>query len=145
MDKDFLIVHKSILPEACLKVLETTRLLRSGKVTEVSEAVRLTGISRSTYYKYRDLIMEPSADGAGHRAVISVMLDHAPGTLSGLLKALSDAGANILTINQSLPIHGAASVTITMDTAGMNVTTRELLERLDGCEGVDNPKIEAIE
>lgn len=145
MDKDFLIVHKSILPDACLKVLETTRLIKSGKVSGVSEAVKQTGISRSTYYKYRDLIMEPSAEGDGHKAVISVMLDHAPGRLSILLKTLSDAGANILTINQSLPIHGAASVTISMDTSGMGISTGELIRRLEACEGVDDPKIEAIE
>lgn len=145
MDKDFLIVHKSILPDSYPKVVETTKLLRTGKVSEVSEAVKLTGIARSTYYKYRDLIMEPSSDGAGHRAVISVMLDHAPGVLSSLLKILYDAGANILAINQSLPIHGTANVTVSMDTTDMTVSTRELLERLSDAEGVDNPKIEAIE
>ncbi|MBO7670904.1 MAG: hypothetical protein J6S60_09980, partial [Oscillospiraceae bacterium] len=97
----YLIVHKSILPEYYEKVLECRRLMESGKVREVSQAVKQVGISRSTYYKYKDYIFEPNDLTGSRKAVFSMMLDHEPGVLSGLLKCLSDLGASVLTITQS--------------------------------------------
>ncbi len=89
MLSNYLIVHKSILPEYYEKVLECRRLMESGKVREVSQAVKQVGISRSTYYKYKDYIFEPNDLTGSRKAVFSMMLDHEPGVLSGLLKCLS--------------------------------------------------------
>ena len=79
MLSNYLIVHKSILPDYYEKVLEARRLMTSGKVKEVSQAVKQVGISRSTYYKYKDYLFEPSEIAGGRKAVLSMLLDHTPG------------------------------------------------------------------
>ena len=111
----YLIIHKSILPEYYEKVIETRRLLEDGKIRDVSQAVRQVGISRSTYYKYKDFILEPTEISGGRKAVLSMMLNHEQGVLSALLMRISEARANVLTITQSLPIRDKASVTISLD------------------------------
>ena len=99
----YLIIHKSILPEYYEKVIEARRLLEEGKTRDVSQAVRQVGISRSTYYKYKDFILEPTEISGGRKAVLSMMLNHEQGLLSALLSRISDARANVLTITQRLP------------------------------------------
>lgn len=145
MLSNYLIVHKSILPEYYEKVLECRRLMEGGKVREVSQAVRQVGISRSTYYKYKDYIFEPSDLTGSRKAVFSMMLDHEPGVLSGLLKCLSDLGASVLTITQSLPIHNKASVTISIDITNVTESADALSARLSSLPGLDNLKMIAIE
>ena len=145
MLNNYLIVHKSILPDYYEKVLEARRLMTSGKVKEVSQAVKQVGISRSTYYKYKDSIFEPSDMAGERKAVLSMMLDHTPGVLSALLRRISDAGASVLTITQSLPIHDMASVTLSLDVSGMTLAMSELLEALTATAGVDNVRLLAVE
>ena len=145
MLSNYLIVHKSILPEYYEKVLECRRLMESGKVREVSQAVKQVGISRSTYYKYKDCIFEPSDLTGSRKAVFSMMLDHEPGVLSGLLKCLSDLGASVLTITQSLQIHNKASVTISIDITNVTESADALSARLSSLPGLDNLKMIAIE
>ncbi len=145
MLENYLIVHKSILPDYYEKVLEARRLMASGKVREVSQAAKLVGISRSTYYKYRDFIFEPSDMSGERKAVLSMMLDHTPGVLSSLLRGISDAGASVLTITQSLPIHDMASVTLSLDISEMGVPIAQLLSSLEETTGVDNVRLLAVE
>ena len=145
MLNDFLIIDKRILPDYFQKVVEARALLEQGKVKEVSEAVKLVGISRSTYYKYKDYILEPSEMATGRKAVLSVMLSHEPGVLSAVLAHISDQGGSVLTITQSLPIHGKASVTLTLDTSGMPGTLSQLMELLEHTPGVEKPKLVAVE
>ena len=145
MLENYLIVHKSILPDYYEKVLEASRLMASGKVKEVSQAVKQVGISRSTYYKYKDFIFEPSDMPGGRKAVLSMMLDHTPGVLSALLRGISEAGASVLTITQSLPIHDMASVTLSLDVSGMEKPINELLRALEATPGVDNVRLLAVE
>ena len=142
---NYLIIHKSILPEYYEKVLLAKRLLEEGKAREVSQAARMVGISRSTYYKYRDYILEPSQLSGGCKAVLSVLLAHEPGVLSALLSCISAVGGSVLTITQSLPIHGKASVTITLDISGMQGSITKLLEALSQVDGAENPQLIAIE
>ncbi|MBO4930180.1 MAG: ACT domain-containing protein [Clostridia bacterium] len=141
----YLIIHKSILPEYYEKVLEVRRLLEDGTVREVSQAVKQVGISRSTYYKYKDFILEPSEMSIGRKAVLSVMLSHEPGVLSAVLAHISELGGSVLTITQSLPIHGKASVTLTLDTSGMPGALNQLMEALAKTPGAENPKLIAVE
>ena len=101
MLENYLIIHKSILPEYYEKVLQVRRLMESGRIKEISQAVKQVGISRSTYYKYKDFIFEPSDMAEGRKAVLSVMLDHEPGVLSALLARVSEAEGSVLTITQS--------------------------------------------
>jgi len=145
MLKNYLIVHRSILPDYYDKVLEVRRLMESGKVREVSQAVRQVGISRSTYYKYKDYIFEPSDMSEGRKAVFSMLLTHEPGVLSALLARISEAGCSVLTITQSLPIHGKASVTLSLDIGGEDMTLSQLLEELESIPGVENVRLQDVE
>ena len=145
MLENYLIIHKSILPEYYEKVLEARNLIESGQIRDVSAAVRKVGISRSTYYKYKDYILQPSELNTGRRAVLSVMLSHETGVLSSLLMKISDTGSSVLTITQSLPIHGVASVTISLDISHMNCRVEDLLTMLSETPGAQKTKLLAIE
>lgn len=145
MLSNYLIVHKSILPEYYEKVLECRRLMESGKVREVSQAVKQVGISRSTYYKYKDYIFEPSDLTGARKAVFSMMLDHTPGVLSALLKRISEFNASVLTIAQSPPIHDKASVTVSLDVTNLGDSIDALTKSLEGLPGLDNLRLLAIE
>ncbi len=123
MLSNYLIVHKSILPEYYEKVLAC----------------------RSTYYKYKDYIFEPSDLNSSRKAVFSMMLDHAPGVLSALLACISECGASVLTITQSLPIHNKASVTISIDITDVTESVDSLSGRLSAIPGLDNLRLLAIE
>lgn len=145
MLENYLIIHKSILPEYYEKVLEVRHLMESGHVKDVSQAVREVGISRSTYYKYKDFILEPSEMAGGRKAVLSMMLAHEPGVLSALLGCISEVGGSVLTITQSLPIHNRASVTISLDVSSMSCELAQLIRLVDETPGVENAKLVAIE
>ena len=145
MKSDFLIVHKKILPVYYEKVLEARQMVESGAARDVSAAVRAVGISRSTYYKYKDFIYSPDSGDAGRKAVISMQLSHEIGVLSTALNRLSEMDVNVLTISQSLPIRDAASVIMTLDIAQMNVSLDEATRALSGIPGVENVYMVAIE
>ena len=145
MRSDYYIIHKSILPEYLDKVIYARNLLSNHEVNTVTEAVQMAGISRNTYYKYKDFIFEPSDMEGGRRAVLSMLLDHEAGVLSALLQCISGAGASVLTIDQSLPIHEKASVTIALDLGGMTVPLQELLDGIGAVPGVENTRLIAIE
>ena len=138
MLENYLIVHKSVLPDYFDTVLAVRRRLESGQLRDV-------GISRSTYYKYKDCIFEPSETEGGRRAVLSMLLEHEPGVLSALLQRISAAGASVLTIDQSLPIHAKASLTVALDLGGMNISLQQLLDGIGAVPGVDNIRLIAIE
>lgn len=142
---NYLIIHKSILPEYYEKVLQARRLLEDGKVKEVSQAAKQVGISRSTYYKYKDFILEPTDIAGGRKAVLSMMLTHEQGVLSALLMAISEVGCSVLTITQSLPIRGKASVTMSLDISDMSASLTELLEKIGNSAGVEQARLVAVE
>lgn len=142
---DYLIIHKSILPDYYDKVLQAKRLLEEGVVREVSQAVKLAGISRSTYYKYRDFILEPNQEAAGRKAVFSMNLSHEAGVLSALLSCISALQCSVLTISQTLPIHGKASVTIALDVSRLEGDMDTLVGSMKEIPGVEKPRLIAIE
>lgn len=145
MLKDYLIVEKSALPDYFLKVVEARRLLESGACGQVSGACEQVGISRSTYYKYKDKVVEPTRLTVGRKAVLLLMLDHESGVLSKVLNRLSGFAVNILTITQSLPIHDRASVTVSMDISELNDTLEAMLEALSQVTGVESLRLVAVE
>lgn len=145
MKSDYLIVHKKILPAYFDKVLAARRLIESGAVRDVSAAVREVGISRSTYYKYKDYIYSPDSGEMGRRAVISMLLSHEIGVLSTALNRLSATGANVLTISQSLPIRSVASVIMTLDIAEMSVNLDAVSQLLEEIPGVENVQLVSVE
>ncbi|MBQ8507715.1 MAG: ACT domain-containing protein [Clostridia bacterium] len=145
MKSEFLIVHKKILPNYFEKVLEARKLLESGAVRDVSAAVREVGISRSTYYKYKDYIYSPDSGSAGRKAVISMLLSHEIGVLSTALNRLSTMGVNVLTISQSLPIRDVASVIMTLDIAEMSLSLDAATQLLADIPGVENVALVSVE
>lgn len=145
MLNEYLMIHKSILPDYYEKVLKARRMLEEGGEKRVGEAVKAAGISRSTYYKYKDFILEPSELPSGRNAVLSMLLRHEPGVLSDLLKRISQMGGSILTITQSLPINHMASVTVSMDISAVNCATAELLRAIGETPGVEKTRLVAVE
>ena len=141
----YYIVDKSILPDYFEKVVETRKLLSGGVIKEVSAAVRMTGISRSTYYKYKDFIFEPEESSNDRKAVFFLMLNHEKGVLSKVLATFSDKDANIIAITQSPPISGKASVTLTCDISRLTCDANELLANLAELGGVEQVKLVAME
>ena len=145
MKGDYLIVHKKILPVYYEKVLEARNLLESGAERDVSAAARAVGISRSTYYKYKDYIYSPDGGEMGRKAVISMMLSHEIGVLSTALNRLSAMGISVLTITQSLPIRDVASVIMTLDVSQLSAGIEEVVAALGRISGVENVVLVAIE
>ena len=145
MKGDYLIVHKKILPVYYDKVLDARRMLESGAVKDVSAAVRETGISRSTYYKYKDYIFSPGSGDAGRKAVVSMLLSHEIGVLSTALNRLSSLGASVLTISQSMPIRDVASVVMTLDIGAMSLSVEQSIAELSSIAGVESVPLVAIE
>ena len=145
MKGDFLIVHKKILPVYYEKVLQARNLLESGAERDVSAAARAVGISRSTYYKYKDYIYSPDGGEMGRKAVISMMLSHEIGVLSTALNRLSAMGISVLTITQSLPIRDVASVIMTLDVSQMSADIEEVIGALGRISGVESIALVAIE
>lgn len=133
---EYYIVDASVLPDIFHKVVDTRRLLDTGEADTVNQAVNITGISRSAFYKYKDAV-RPFQDMLHGRIVaFRFMLKDNPGILSQVLNAFAGSGANILMINQGLPINGQASVTINAETSSMQVSLQELQSRITGISGV---------
>ena len=141
----FLLVDKSILPSYYEKVIEAKALLSSGRVKDVSEAAKVVGISRSTYYKYKDYVFPLNTDNGTRKAVVSMTLSHKAGLLGEVLGELSSLGVNILTINQHPPINSRAHVVISMDISQVMGENDELLNALSKISGVTHVKLIAIE
>ena len=145
MLNEYLIVEKSALPDYFLKVIEARHLLESGAYAQVIDAVHAAGISRSTYYKYKDRILEPSQLTVGRKASLMLTLDHQAGMLSKVLSAMSACRANILTITQSLPIHGKASIMLSIDLSQLSRSVDDMTEELSAIDGVENVRLLALE
>lgn len=133
---NYYIVEAGVLPEIFRKVVETRRLLDTGEAETVNQAVRITGISRSAFYKYKDAV-RPFQDMLHGRIVtFQLLLKDEPGLLSQVLNRFAGSGANILTINQGIPSNGSAVVTVNAETSGMEGTLQKLLEEIGGLAGV---------
>ena len=132
----YYLVEASALPEVFLKVAEAKRLLATGQAATVNEATKLTGISRSAFYKYRDAVQSFQKMNVSRVITLQFLLHDEPGVLSTLLTIIAQQSANILTINSITPTNGCAIVTITAETTQMNITLDELLQLLAQTAGV---------
>lgn len=132
----YYIVAAEALPDIFIKVAEANRMLRTGEAATAREAARQVGISRSTFYKYKDAVQPFSNMEVARIITFYTMLKDAPGVLSNILTIFAGSGANILTINQSIPANGCAAVTISVETGNMTQNLDELIARLRGTEGV---------
>ena len=132
----YYIVEASALPEVFLKVAETKRLLSTGEADTVNEATRMTDISRSAFYKYRDAVMPFQNMMTGRIVTFQLLLHDEAGLLSHILQVLADAKANIMTINSIVPTNGTAVVTISAETMDLTVSLEELMRTLNETHGV---------
>ena len=132
----YYIVEASALPEVFLKVAEAKRLLSTGEATTVNEATRMTDISRSAFYKYRDSVLPFQNMMTGRIITFQMLLHDEPGLLSELLILFAKSNANILTINSIVPTNGTAVVTISAVTMDLTVPLEELLHQLESNPGV---------
>ena len=137
----FYLVEAGLLPEIFLKVMEAKELLQTGECATVGEAAARVGISRSAYYKYRDGITAFQDLRGGRILTVNVLLRDETGLLSALLGVFARCGANILTINQSLPVNGSAPVTISVETGGMTESVEMLINDLEKSPGVIKAEI----
>ncbi|AWW27079.1 ACT domain-containing protein [Acetobacterium carbinolicum] len=144
MIKDYLIVNKKILPDYYSKVVEARILMESAQCKSVSDAVKKVGISRSTYYKYKDYIFTPS-ENYGRKFTLSFKLDDTPGILSNILTILRDHQTSIITIHQDIPINQAAVVIVTLDGKDLILTIDELMAMLEALDGVHGVQLIAME
>lgn len=133
--KDYLICDTSILPDYYLKVVHIKEELKKNSKLNVSEACAKEGLSRSTFYKYRDHIFYLE-EGMKQEATISLLLSHHSGALSNVLSVLSDYKANILTISQNSPIDKTAVVDLSVDISDLSISLSEIMTKLSLTPGV---------
>jgi chorismate mutase len=119
-----------------LKVAEAKRLLSTGEASTVNEATRMTDISRSAFYKYRDAVLPFQNMMTGRIITFQLLLHDEPGLLSTVLDVFADSMANIITINSIVPTNGTAVVTISAETMDLTIQLEELLRRLRQTKGI---------
>ena len=132
----YYIVEASALPEVFVKVAEAKRLLSTGEASTVNEATRMTDISRSAFYKYRDSVLPFQDMMTGRIITFQMLLHDEPGLLSSILSIFAEKRANIMTINSIVPTNGTAVVTISAETMDLTVTLEELLRIVNDIPGV---------
>lgn len=137
---NYLLVDMSVLPDVYVKVIEAKGYLQSGEAANASQAAKMAGISRSAYYKYKDKIFEYSEQGDDVTTINAKLQDNA-GVLSSVMNELYLAGANILAVNQSIPVNNIADVSITVSFAQSGHMTDEVIEKIKSVGGVKSAEL----
>lgn len=132
----YYLVAAEALPEIFIRVAEAKRMMQTGEADTVGDATKKAGISRSAFYKYKDSVQPFNDMKAEHIITFYGMLKDNTGVLSHVLGIFASSGANILTINQSIPTNGCAAVTISAETSGMEQTLESLIAAASSVEGV---------
>ena len=138
---EYYVVRKKAVPEVLLSVVKAKRLLESGKVPTIQDAVDQVGISRSSFYKYKDDIFQFYDNTQGRTITFIFEMDDEPGLLSDLLKIVAEYRANILTIHQSIPINGTASLSISIQVLQTTRDLSSMVEEMEQQKGVHYVKI----
>lgn len=141
----YFVVKQKAIPEVLLKVVEAKRLLESEKVLTIQEAVDAVGISRSSFYKYKDDIFPFHDNSQGTTITLTFQMDDEPGILSDVLKIIAEYRANILTIHQSIPINGIASLTLSVEILATTGDISAMMQDIEIQCGVQYIKILARE
>ena len=142
MSGDYLVIDKRVLPDVYEKVLFTKKLLKDGKVKEITEAVKIAGISRSVYYKYKDFVFDFSETLEGRKVTYNIILKNEKGVLSNISNYIAAQGGDILTINQGIPLNGYANLSITIDLSTVDGDIKTLTDGLINIKNVE--KVEFI-
>lgn len=141
----YYVVKEKAVPEVLLKVVEAKRLMETRKAATIQEAVEMTGISRSSFYKYKDDIFQFHDNSQGTTITMTFNIDDRPGILSNVLRQIAEFGANILTIHQSIPINGIAALSISVQVLQTTGDISSMLETLEIQPGVHQVKVLAKE
>jgi chorismate mutase len=142
---NYYVLKEKAVPDVLLRVVEAKRLLESGRAASVQEATERVDISRSSFYKYKDDIFPFRDNAKGRTITMVIQLDDEPGLLSAILKTIADSHANILTIHQSIPVNGIASLTLSVDILPDTEDANRMMEHIEQQEGVHYLKILARE
>ncbi len=142
---EFYVVKKKAVPDVLLKVVEAKRLLESGRIATIQEAADAVNISRSSFYKYKDDIFQFHDNSQGTTFTITFQMDDEPGLLSDVLKDIAAFGANILTIHQSIPINGMASLSLSIQILNNTGSVSDIISKLENEQGVHSVKMVAKE
>lgn len=139
--KRFFVVTEKAIPDVLIKVVSAKKLLDSGRALSVQEATEAVGISRSSFYKYKDDIFPFHDSAKGMTITISVQMDDKPGLLSDVLKIIAEFKANILTIHQSIPINGVASLSISIQVLSDTGDISDMIDKVGAEKGVQSVRI----
>lgn len=137
---NYLLVDMSILPDVYTRVIKAKNYLQSGEAANASQAAKMAGISRSAYYKYKDKIFEYSEQGEDVSTINAKLKDNA-GVLSSVMNELYMAGANILAVNQSIPVNDVADVSITVRLSDADVSKSGVEQKIKSIVGVISAEI----
>lgn len=141
----YYVVSGDILPDVLEQVMQARILLQSGKAKRISEAVKMVGISRGTYYKYKDAVFSFNAEQSNRKAIISMILRNEKGTLSKVLSLVSVKQVNVLAINQTIPINGIANVALTVDISDLEISIQSLVSLIEAMPMVEKADLVAVE
>ncbi len=144
-ESKYFVLKQKAVPEVLLKVVEAKRLLESEKVMTVQEAAEAVGISRSSFYKYKEDIFPFHDSSQGRTVTLTLQMDDEPGLLSDVLKIVAEFHANILTIHQSIPINAVASLSISVQVLPTTQDVSKMIEKMESQKGVHYVKILAKE
>lgn len=145
MSSKYYVIKEQAVPDVLLKVVEAKKLLNKGKVTSINEATEIAGISRSSFYKYKDDIFEFHENANGRTINLSLQMEDEPGLLSDVLRIIAETKANILTIHQSVPINGLASLSLSIQVLDTTGDISEMVSLMENHHGVRNVKLLAQE
>ena len=141
----YYVVSGDILPDVLEQVMQARILLQSGKAKRISEAVKMVGISRGTYYKYKDAVFSFNAEQSNRKAIISMILRNEKGTLSKVLSLVSVKQVNVSAINQTIPINGIANVALTLDISDLEISIQSLVSLIEAMPMVEKADLVAVE
>ncbi len=132
----FFLVDSVILPDVFAKVIEVKKILSAGRIKTVNDAVKEVGISRSAFYKYKDYVFPFYETSRGKVITLFFVVEDFSGILSSIINKIAVANANILTINQNIPINSLADVTISIETFEMKEDIQNMMGEISKIEGV---------
>ncbi|TLS39254.1 ACT domain-containing protein [Pseudalkalibacillus caeni] len=140
-EKKYYLVREDVLSESMQKTLQAKELLESGKAESVFDAVKQVDLSRSAFYKYRDGILPFHTMIIEQIITLYIKLEDRSGVLSEVLKTVAEIGCNVLTINQTIPLQGKATVILTVETGELQVEVNSLLEKIRKVNSVHQVEI----
>lgn len=137
----FYLVREDMLPDSIVKTAMVKEMLASGEAGNINEAVDRLQMARSTYYKYKEGVF-PFFNADNINIInISLLLRNVSGVLSAVLNCIANLKGNVLTINQNLPLHGVAYVTLAMSIEEILLPIDDILDRLRAIDGVINAEL----